>query len=1425
MTSPASTQDQNPAQNPSASSATSYASAASAAKKPTSTTLSAQGANPPPVVVGSSAPGTQEHGKKPASSSVNGSPAVAIPAGVGATNGHDRKTSVTISANGPNSYTANGGAVGGGPKGNIQFGYKESPGIVHSTPQQGTSAPIAIPGNNARVPSPAHSPSPIPQPSASGGRPPSMAQDGGSSMKFGSLGGDGERHMKHLSQGPHNNNNNSSSSNMGSPHMRHGSTHSIHDNVPSHGGPGMGRGGSFSSSGGRGRGGYNNQAGYNNPMGYPPTGQYGRGGAHGGQGRGGMPYQQNQRGMAPYPNSPQPRGSPAMGNAMPNPGTPTMNASLPVHPPQQGYNAYLPPSYPNNYGFAPPFDPRQQGMMGMGYQYPMAPNMPPYGMPPGGPAPSPGFSQQQAYPPGPYAPQAQPMSRNASQMSSDRPNSSTGHQQPSANPQGLPPHHTPTAKPAVVSSGPPVSSFVIPKKTTAKITIKNAAGEAVDFKALKPPASPAPSSQQAKTPPVVSSTPTPPPKPSTPSHVRSDSASNPKTAEQKRSEFMEQVRKTAAADAKDAAAAAEDTAEKTADNATVEAATDKAEKPVPEVEAKAVTADDASKDVAAEADKPSESKAEEVTETEDERFEREIREMEEREAEEERRQAEYEVKKKARLEEKKRQDEQDRVKNAADNDRKLREQEAEMERLEEEKERKRAEAEASGKVQSVSDVLAGKTSKAPTKAPEGVSSVTDKLASLSVKDNGSVSPAIKSGNSEKTTKSKPAALNLAPLNTKPVEPPQPSAALQSLKSARFLEVIAPSLYPAGIHSPNPSLNAAVSKKGKSFKYDANFLLQFQKVFTEQPSMEFGQQVKTLIGDGDRTGSARTPASSRQPSGRGAGGPAGAFPGIGSFMPPGKGSGSAFASMGPPSRGGGSMGSIGSFQRPFPGGAPGMQRNPSTSSMHMPPGSPRQASRRGGSKRNDFSNSKQEAQAAKTMPLTAGMDLKPIAVSASGWKPMSLTKAGGNTAPSGHLEPDVVQRKVKAALNKMTPEKFDKIADQILEIAAQSKDEQDGRTLRQVIQLTFEKATDEAHWASMYAKFCKRMLETMSAEIRDISIKDKNGNVVSGGALFRKYLLNRCQEEFERGWKVDLPKPDEGEEKKALGEAAMLSDEYYITAAAKRRGLGLVQFIGELYKLGMLTERIMHQCVQKLVDYSGIPDEAEVESLSKLLRTIGANLDQNADKTQGRAMMDAYFDRITTMMNLPDLPSRLKFMLLDVIDLRRSGWHSKEANKGPKTLDEVRAEAEAAAAQKAAENARTNQRGGPRPPMGGRNDMRGISGYGQPQQNQNQVGMDDLRRLKGSAMRTSSQNATFGPTSMFASRSNSGRARLGAGGPFGRAGEESGASSRTATPPTRESTSHANAFSLLANMETENPTSPPAVSPAMTKATPDTSDKK
>jgi translation initiation factor 4G len=959
-----------------------------------------------------------------------------------------------------------------------------------------------------------------------------------------------------------------------------------------------------------------------------------------------------------------------------------------ISPEGGGFEQFLTMSQQQNFqGYPPPFDTRMgMPMQQAPYMYPAMGQMNAYmNAPPQSPQPN--FQQPSAYIPSQYGAQTQPMSRNSSQMSEQRPASSMGGQPgtPSMTPS-VSNTHTPQPK-AAPSASP--SNFSRPARKSAAIQIKKPDGEAVDLSNFKAPASPAPR-DRTRTPPVIASTPTPPPKSSTPLHTRTDSSAvGGKNAEQVRLEMMEKVKKAAESEkATDSQAKADEAARVAAETKAKE-------------EEKAMEEAKAAEEAKAKEESDAKAAEEKRKQEEEEELERQIREIEEAEAAEEKRQAEITKKRAA---EKKAADEvaaELRKANAAEEDRKLREAEREMERWEDEKERKRAEAES--KSQPDTDTEKKETKEDDKNAPTTPSTLASKLSNLTLgTDSGTSTPASddsmgpppKIPSTEK--RGKPAALNLAPLNTKPVEPPQPSAALQSLKSARFLTVLNSSIYPPNISSPNPALNSAVTTKGKSFKYDKEFLLQFQKVFIEKPSMEFESQIKALIGDGDG-GSARS-ASTRTSSGMGPrqnssrNNPPGAFA-MGSFgavggktLPPGTTSADRFAmsnnTMARPA-----INPMASFNRPggaFPGGS-SMTRTPSSSTMNSMPHSPRQQSRSqrgGGSKRDGYqaSNAKQEAQAAKTMPLTAGVELKPIQISEKGWKPRSIgatqsaTGAAGPTpgaSGAGHMDPDMVQRKVKAALNKMTPEKFDKIADQILTIAAQSKDEADGRTLRQVIQLTFEKATDEAHWASMYARFCKRMLETMSPDIKDESILDKNGNIVSGGNLFRKYLLNRCQEEFERGWKMDLPEKPEGERgEEKTEEAAMLSDEYYIAAAAKRRGLGLVQFIGELYKLSMLTERIMHECVKKLVDYTGIPDEAEIESLTKLLKTIGANLDSTE---KGKPMMDVYFSRIQTMIDTPDLPSRLRFMLMDIVDLRKARWQSKETNKGPKTLDEVRAE--------------------------------------------------------------------------------------------------------------------------------------------------------
>ena len=167
-----------------------------------------------------------------------------------------------------------------------------------------------------------------------------------------------------------------------------------------------------------------------------------------------------------------------------------------------------------------------------------------------------------------------------------------------------------------------------------------------------------------------------------------------------------------------------------------------------------------------------------------------------------------------------------------------------------------------------------------------------------------------------------------------------------------------------------------------------------------------------------------------------------------------------------------------------------------------------------------------------------------------------------------------------------------------------------------------------------------MMEQISPNVYDHGIKNADGSPIAGGQLFRKYLLNRCQEDFERGWVAKEVTVMAVTEQNKGGESALSLEDYYAAEKARRQGLGVIKFIGELFKLQMLTERIMHECVKKLLGNVENPEEEEIESLCKLLTTVG----QILDTPKARAHMDVYFSRMKELTKSPNVNSRMQFML-------------------------------------------------------------------------------------------------------------------------------------------------------------------------------------
>ncbi|THH13662.1 hypothetical protein EW146_g6581 [Bondarzewia mesenterica] len=794
-----------------------------------------------------------------------------------------------------------------------------------------------------------------------------------------------------------------------------------------------------------------------------------------------------------------------------------------------------------------------------------------------------------------------------------------------------------------------------------------------------------------------------------------------------------------------------------------------------------------------------------------ERVEAEARERAEREKKEAAERAQRE-----REEERKKEEEEERIRKEkeAEEERKRKEEEEEKERIRQQEEQKRLEEEERVRQEEERKAkeAAEKAAAAAAAAAAEEAEVIPATAAQDVED-GEIEDIEKQTGEDSREASKPAAelsrakspekenlridtavhhleqkrrpgpLNLATTASINVPAPLPSA----LATARIIEDIGTIQYPEGVKSPRVDLNVN-AQKGK-FRYDRDFLLQFMSICKEKPDnlppldaigLDPNEQPSSY--SMTRGGSGRRPPSgmvtpggtSRQgsiglgfiPSSlSGKTGPGNAFI-MGQFSTTNKLTSEerfAMASGRSVSTSGAGIGMpVGvrpsSIVRTASQGGPGKERE-------------RIRSRRG-EKRSEgtrISVTGHPSMSGAAMSASnMGPPLEPVApleASANRWIAGS-TRRG---QPADTDTPEVVDRKVKGLLNKLTMERFDSISDQIISWANKSEKETDGRTLIQVIRLVFEKATDEATFSEMYARLCRKMMEQISSKVQDDGIKTHEGKPIAGGQLFRKYLLNRCQEDFERGWvakeataaaaatkATEDQAVKDAQDKSKEGEGELYSEEYYAAQKAKRRGLGLIRFIGELFKLQMLTERIMHECIKKLLGNVENPEEEEIESLCKLLSTVG----QSLDTQKAHAHMDVYFSRMKELCKSQNVNSRMQFMLQasDVIELRERRWIPRNKGSAPATIAQIH---EAAAKEKAAQEKESFQR---------MNISRGGSRRGGERGDYPQIGPDgwsvagsgparpppkagDLSQF-GKINKTTPM--TFGPSGVFAGKKDKGQ---------------------------------------------------------------------
>ncbi|XP_037644118.1 eukaryotic translation initiation factor 4 gamma 1-like [Sebastes umbrosus] len=250
-------------------------------------------------------------------------------------------------------------------------------------------------------------------------------------------------------------------------------------------------------------------------------------------------------------------------------------------------------------------------------------------------------------------------------------------------------------------------------------------------------------------------------------------------------------------------------------------------------------------------------------------------------------------------------------------------------------------------------------------------------------------------------------------------------------------------------------------------------------------------------------------------------------------------------------------------------------------------------------------------------------------------------------------------RLHSIVNKLTRLTFQELMKQVMDLTIDTEER-----LKGTVELIFEKAISEPNSSVVYANMCRCLMGLK------VPTSDKPGVFVN----FRKLLLNRCQKEFEKDQDDDeifekkqkeIEAAKEGEECERLRVELQDSRDQ-----AHRRSLGNIKFIGELFKLKMLTEAIMHDCVVKLLKNH---NEESLECVCMLLSTIGKDLDFEKAKPR----MDQYFNQMDLIIKERKTSSKIRFKLQDILDLRKNNWVPHREDQVPKTIEQIHKEAECA----------------------------------------------------------------------------------------------------------------------------------------------------
>ena len=206
------------------------------------------------------------------------------------------------------------------------------------------------------------------------------------------------------------------------------------------------------------------------------------------------------------------------------------------------------------------------------------------------------------------------------------------------------------------------------------------------------------------------------------------------------------------------------------------------------------------------------------------------------------------------------------------------------------------------------------------------------------------------------------------------------------------------------------------------------------------------------------------------------------------------------------------------------------------------------------------------------------------------------------------ENEKIIKEVTGILNKLSKDNFNSLSEKLYDIEINNKP-----LVQNVIEVIFQKAVSEPHFGEVYAHLCKKL---------------SNKTYCDNSINFKREILTQCQKEFEK------------------------------------------EFVGELFIKGMVSHAIIFQCIHTL--FTDIKENKKsknenIECICKLITTIGKYL----DKEEYKKRLEKYLNLLEKMSDDKLNDFRSRFMIKDLLDLKKNNWVSRRSIEVVKTTKEIR----------------------------------------------------------------------------------------------------------------------------------------------------------